>query len=574
VIEFIFPKLLSFPAPVSTSIAHVLGFSALERTYNEICGAEGIESRLLDKLSISIRASQRDLDHIPRSGATLIVSNHPSGILDGAALATLLKRVRSDVRFLANAALSAIPELKNLVLPVDLTTSHGNSRALRLAIEHLSNGGCLVIFPAGEVSHFRWTTGTVDDSSWSNSAVRIVENLGRKSIPVTTVPIYIAGKNSLGFQVGGLVHAGIRTALLVRELLNKRGRTVDVRIGSAVDSAKLLEIPDAACRTGYLRWRTYLLANRCDYKANTSRPLSSSSCAPQAEIAAALDPEVHAGEIAKLVPLISSSQLETYLAPASEIPNVLREIGRLREITFRAAGEGTGNAIDLDRFDHHYLHLFVWHAAKREIVGAYRLCPTQSGDLYTRTLFEYDERFLSKLGPAVELGRSFIRAEYQRGFAPLLALWKGIGRFIAKNPQYRTLFGPVSISNEYQSVSRELMVTYLERHASLTGWMQLIKSRNPFRRGKHAMPANLQLDDLSDAVSDLEPARIGIPVLFRQYLRLGGKLLGFNLDPKFSNALDGLILVDLTKTEPKLVERYLGKSEAAMFFEYQKGQHE
>jgi putative hemolysin len=238
-------------------------------------------------------------------------------------------------------------------------------------------------------------------------------------------------------------------------------------------------------------------------------------------------------------------------------------------------GEGTGKPTDIDGFDAHYLHLFVWNAAKREIVGAYRLAGTDvTRDLYTATLFQYTGDFLDKLGPALELGRSFVRPEYQKGFAPLLALWKGIGAYVARNPRYKMLFGAVSISNRYQAVSRELMVAFLERRTSLHEWASLISGRNPFKRryGKPLPPPQgFDLEDLSDCVADLEPTRTGVPVLLRQYLKLGGKLLGFNLDPEFSDALDGLIVVDLTKTEPRLLERYLGRAEAAEFLRHQKG---
>jgi putative hemolysin len=292
----------------------------------------------------------------------------------------------------------------------------------------------------------------------------------------------------------------------------------------------------------------------------------------------AVDRNILVSEVAALTReqlLFQAGDLEVYVTPAHAIPAVLEEIGRLRELTFRAVGEGTGKSTDVDDFDARYLHLFVWNAAKQEIVGAYRLAGTDvTDDLYTATLFKYTGDFLDKLGPALELGRSFVRPEYQRGFAPLLALWKGIGAYVAQNPRYKTLFGPVSISNQYQAVSRELMVAFLERRASLHEWAGLISGRNPFRRrsGKALPPAKgFDLEALSDCVADLEPTRTGVPVLLRQYLKLGGKLLGFNLDPEFSDALDGLIVVDLTKTEPRLLERYLGKAEAQEFLKHQKG---
>ena len=250
---------------------------------------------------------------------------------------------------------------------------------------------------------------------------------------------------------------------------------------------------------------------------------------------------------------------------------MLREIGRLRELTFRAVGEGTGNALDLDRFDWYYLHLFVWNARKQEIVGAYRLKGSDvSADLYTRTLFRYSDRFLETMGPALELGRSFVRAEYQKGFAALLLLWKGIGKLVSRYPRYKVLFGPVSISNQYQAISKELIIAFLEEQLTLTEWRDLVRARHSPRRQRAGIHQDVgaycnDVDELSDVVSDLDPSHIGVPVLLRQYLRLGGRLLGFSVDSDFSNAVDGLIVVDLTRTEPKLLDRYLGKEEADAF---------
>jgi putative hemolysin len=331
-------------------------------------------------------------------------------------------------------------------------------------------------------------------------------------------------------------------------------------------------MPTDAERVQYLRWRTYLLASRNPFKPDT-RVLRKRANGKHAEVIPAVPAATLAAEVARLPQesmLDRSADLAVYLAAAAQIPGVLREIGRLREITFRLAGEGTGRSIDLDEFDPQYLHLFVWNDAKQEIVGAYRLQATEATPtLYTQTLFQFDQRFLSAMGPAVELGRSFIRAEYQKGFAPLLLLWKGIGKFIAANPRYKILFGPVSISNQYQAVSRELMIGFLEARAGITDWVDLVRARNAPPRLRPAVPC-ANVEELSDVISDLEPSQAGIPVLLRQYLKLGGKLLGFNVDPEFSDVLDGLIVVDLTKTGPKLLERYLGKTEAASFLEFQK----
>jgi len=577
-------EIVGIPKPFRGALTRLLGIDQLDRIYHSTTKDRPIPEQLLGKLAVTYRVSELDLQQIPRTGATVIVANHPFGILEGAVLATVLQRIRPDVRFLANQVLGKIPEIQDLVIPVDVLrgTAQKNAAGLRRAIEFLHGGGCLVVFPAGEVSHFQAREGMVADSEWHTVVARLVESLSRKGVAVSAVPVYIRGSNSFLFQTLGMLHPRIRTALLARELLNKRDLLVELRIGSPITHQKLLEIPTTKERTEYLRWRTYLLAGRSEFKPRTSLPLLNrlrqrTSCA----VMAAVDRNILVSEVAALTReqrLFQAGDLEVYVTPAHAIPAVLEEIGRLRELTFRAVGEGTGKSTDVDGFDAHYLHLFVWNAAKQEIVGAYRLAGTDvTRDLYTATLFKYTSDFLEKLGLALELGRSFVRPEYQRGFAPLLALWKGIGAYVARNPRYKTLFGPVSISNQYQAVSRELMVTFLERDASLLDWASLISSRNPFKRRSHTPlpPAEgFDLEDLSDCVADLEPTRTGVPVLLRQYLKLGGKLLGFNLDPEFSDALDGLIVVDLTKTEPRLLERYLGKGEAQEFLKHQKGSYE
>jgi putative hemolysin len=197
--------------------------------------------------------------------------------------------------------------------------------------------------------------------------------------------------------------------------------------------------------------------------------------------------------------------------------------------------------------------------------------------LYTSTLFDYRPEFFARLGPAIELGRSFVRPEYQRQYAPLLLLWKGISAVAARRPDHPVLFGAVSISNDYTPASRRLIVRYLEsqedaRYACprLAGLLRPRKAFHP-RPGTDNESISLLLRDaeeLSAVVADVEPDGKGIPILLKQYLRLGGKLLGFNVDPKFSNTLDGLIMVDLRQVPAALLQRYLGKEAAAKFISH------
>ncbi len=278
--------------------------------------------------------------------------------------------------------------------------------------------------------------------------------------------------------------------------------------------------------------------------------------------------------------LVEADEYEVYCAAADQLPMTIREIGRLREITFRATGEGTGKAVDLDEFDSDYLHLFVWQKEKQELVGAYRLGRTDHllekfgpAGFYTRTLFNFDAKLLQRIGTGLEMGRSFIRAEYQRGYAPLLLLWRGIGTYCVQNPQYKTLFGPVSISNDYQSVSKQLMVKFLQANHRPPDAKMLVRPRNPFRTsrisGFDESPGLLNNQEgIAELISELEPDGKGMPVLLRQYLKLGAEYLAFNVDRSFNNAVDGLIVVDLTQTEPRVLSRYMGKEGYARFMAY------
>ena len=276
--------------------------------------------------------------------------------------------------------------------------------------------------------------------------------------------------------------------------------------------------------------------------------------------------------------LVCSGRFRVQYARATQIPWCLQELGRLREISFRAAGEGTGRASDIDLFDAHYLHLFVWDVEAQAIVGAYRLGLTDEilsrygrRGLYTQSLFKYGTRTLQSMNPAIELGRSFVCSEYQRSYAPLMLLWRGIGRFVECGPRYAILFGAVSISNSYDPASRRLIVEYLRANTVEAELARHVKPRRRFvhhraRLDQVARPKDI--DELSQLVARIEPDAKGVPVLLRQYLKLGGRLLGFSSDAQFSNTLDGLMRVDLRHSDPRVLERYMGAAGASAFLAY------
>ncbi|MCS6926749.1 MAG: GNAT family N-acetyltransferase [Candidatus Binatia bacterium] len=280
--------------------------------------------------------------------------------------------------------------------------------------------------------------------------------------------------------------------------------------------------------------------------------------------------------------LVESGPYRCFLTPAAPVPHLLYEIGRLRELTFRAAGEGTGAAVDLDWFDCTYLHVVLWKRDTREVVGAYRLGQTdvllprfgQSG-LYTSTLFTYEPELLHYLTPALELGRSFVRREYQKSYAALFLLWKGIAQFVVRHPRYNRLFGAVSLSKTYTPLSRQLLMAFLQLHKFQPDLARLVHAKHPpfllppttWSRGRYRLQGK-DAADVAAWIAEIDAEQRGIPILLKQYLRLGGRVLGFNRDARFGDVIDGLMLVDLTQTDRTVLERYMGKQGAASFLAY------
>jgi putative hemolysin len=537
---------------------------------------------LLTEMRIRLCVDSTDQARVPATGAVVVVANHPYGVLDGALLTVLLTRARPDVKILANFLLADVPELERHCIFVDPFQTdrsvESNRKPLREALAWLRRGGMLAVFPAGEVSTWQMPTAQIVDPAWNDTAVRLIRRTG-----ATALPVYFCGHNSVGFQLLGMIHPRLRSAFLLQEFLQQEGKSVEMRVGSPVPPETIQGLADDHEAIDYLRWRTYLLARRT--KAETSWPMalrSKLAAKIQEPVAAAGPPEQLAEEIVRLPAdrrLAENGDLAVYFANANEIPDLLSEVGRLRELTFRHAGEGTGKSRDLDSFDDYYQHLLLWHKKKRELVGAYRAGSTaeilaQRGieGLYTSTLFRYNQRVFENLGPALELGRSFVRPEYQRQFAPLLLLWKGIARLITTRPEIPILFGAVSISNDYNGASREMIFRFFESRMQEDDLAGLIEPRRPFRPNllrrwdcRSMCRALRDLDELSEPITDVEADGKGLPILLRQYAKIGGKLLGFNVDRKFSNVLDGLVVVDLRQTEPAVLERYMGREAAANF---------
>jgi putative hemolysin len=542
------PFTIEFPpdAPFGRVARHVtrpllswlLQLETYRQLYREALSRQELSfaRRALQVLDLSVDCEPADLSQVPAHGPLIVAANHPHGAVDGLALLALIEQRRPDVRLLANHWLARIPELRDLCFFVDPfggpAAPARSVAGLRDAHLWLRRGGALIVFPAGEVAHRRGADGVLIDSPWQATVARLAP------AGAHVVPAYIDGQNSRFFYAAGRVHPVARTVLLARELLRKRGGRVQVHLGAVMTPL-----------------------SSCDTKAATAAFTS--------RIRRAVEDAPLADEISRLPAsacLVEAGAFQVFCAGAARIPRTLREIGRLREVTFRAAGEGTGRDFDLDAFDETYLHLFSWNRERREVVGAYRVGQTDRivaaagvEGLYTRTLFRYDRRFVDRVWPALELGRSFVREEYQRHPTALLLLWKGICRYVTGQPQYRHLFGAVSISACYRDSTRALLMRFLEQNHLDADLAALVRATSGTSR--------LSTTGVDGAAADRE----SMPVLLRQYLKLNARVVGFNVDPHFHDALDALMVVDLTTVAPAILARYFGREGADAFLAYHAG---
>lgn len=545
-------------------------------------------TRSLDEAGIKREIPANEFARIPAEGPAIVVANHPHGFLDGLLLGDLIGQVRPDFKFLANHLLARMPEMAPLIYPMDPfggeAAAKQNLKAMREAMKWLRDGHVIVLFPSGEVAPNVSRAGGSIDSPWQRTAGSLAR---RCKAPV--VPLFILGANSRTFRLAGRIHPLLRTMLLPREFVRTYNRTFKMRVGHVIPAERMERFETDEELVDYMRLRTELLGRRPEGTGRVRRVTDllarrRNTEAKQEPIIDAVPADELEAELASLpedAHLIEAGRFQVYISRATHMPKVLREISRLREVTFREVGEGTGLAFDRDAFDETYLHLFVWDGRDRRIAGAYRLGESdkllkQGGEsaLYTATLFSFDRQILDQLTPGLEMGRSFVTQEYQRNYMPLLLLWRGIAAHIARNPEYKLLFGPVSISADYKALSKDLMIDHLKAHRFVPELASGVRPRCPVKPPHGGKRFGLfwtdmllgDVDEVSRMVADIEGEGRGVPVLLREYLKLGGKFIGFNRDPLFSNVVDGLVMVDLRQTEPRLLKRYFGEEAAAACF--------
>lgn len=547
------------PAPWQKSLLKRLfyedEFQQFAAAHRHLKGLDMVE-QVLEHLDILCTVSARDLEQIPEHGPLVIIANHPTGTLDGLALMYAVSRVRRDVKVVTNRMLTHLEPLSSLFIPVDNMGGRTAKSSLVQMEQHLQNAGVLIFFPAGEVS--RPTRKGICDKKWHSGFIKLA---GKLRVPL--LPVHIQAHNSLLFYASTLVSPTLSMLLLMQQMFRRRHSQLPIKIGQQIawhhwHSATLSSREMAEqCRQHVMRlgkgmpgvFKTQCAIARPEDRATLKRALAQAECLGKTS---------------------DGKTIYLWQRNGQEEAPLLRELGRLREIAFRAVEEGSGKRRDTDRYDDDYLHLILWDDEDLEIVGAYRFMPTAKqierrglDGLYSYSLFHYDDKMQDVLEHGIELGRSFIQPRYW-GRRGLDYLWSGIGAYLARYPHYRYLFGPVSISGDLPPAARDLLVAFYRLWFPATH--PLAASRQPYPASLPDVLAQFggvdYVDDLTKLKSLLGNLGCGIPPLYKQYSELcepgGVQFIDFGSDPAFNNCVDGLVLVDLCYLKANRYQRYIG----------------
>ena len=534
---------------------------------------EAFIDKILQIIGITIEFDESELNNFPKKGAFLAIANHPYGGIEGLILLKIMCIVRPDSKLMANFLLKKIPNLSDYFIgvnPFETVENSSSISGIKSTIIQLNSGIPIGIFPAGEVSTYKTKMQKITDRSWHPVVGKLIK---RANVPV--VPIYFHGNNGLLFNLLSLIHPSLRTAKLPSELFNKQGHIIKLRIGKPVKPSELPFYDSPIKLLDYLRAKTYALGAGLDNEKKIFNPRTIFKIRKKSqEIIAPISVEDLDREIANLTEFLVCTErnYEVYICSSTAIPTILKEIGRLREVTFREIGEGTNKRTDLDEYDINYNHLFIWDKESKMIVGAYRIgkgaeifYSMGKRGCYLNELFKIKKQFYPILMKSLELGRSWIRKEYQQKPLPLFLLWKGIVQFLSKNSEYRYLIGPVSISNWFTKLSKSLIVEFIRNNNFDHELSQFVKPRKNFKVDFSKIDKDLltegskTLKDLDSLISDIEITNMKIPVLLKQYLALNAKIISFNIDPKFSDSLDGFLVLDI-ETIPNEILKKLGKN--------------
>ncbi|MCP9198982.1 lysophospholipid acyltransferase family protein [Gramella sp. GC03-9] len=522
-------------------------------------GTEFIES-ILEEFEIDYEIPEKDLKRIPKEGPFITISNHPLGGIDGMILMKTVLEKRPDYKVIANFLLHRLEPLKPFILPVNPFEEHKEAQSslggMKKAIAHLKEGNALGIFPAGEVSTYREHNQIVD-KPWEASAMKLIQ---KSKVPV--VPIYFHAKNSLFFYRLASMSDVLRTAKLPSEMLSQKRRKIMVRIGHPITVEDQQEHTNLEAYTAFLRRKTYMLANVFE-KKNLLAKLPRRIKIPRSpkEIAEETNLELMKIEVDNCRKmdkrLLFSKNYEVFLAKREVIPNILNEIGRLREITFREVGEGTNKSVDLDAFDEYYHHLFLWDSEAEKIAGAYRMGMGNEifanhgiDGFYLQDLFRFEPELHKMMSQSIEMGRAFIIKEYQQKPMPLFLLWKGIVHCTLRFPEHKFLIGGVTISDKFSDFSKSLMIEFMKSNYYDPYVAQYVRPKKEFKVKLEDADKDLVFDE-SEAdlnkfdriIDELETENLRLPVLIKKYIKQNAKVVAFNVDPLFNDAVDGLMYI-------------------------------
>lgn len=555
---------------IAGALMQLFRYNKLNKVYSSVIEKNPLEmvTSILDQLEIRYCVSEDDLKNIPESGSFITVSNHPYGGIDALLLVKILYERRPDLKVMANFLLKRIEPIKDIILPVNPFETHkqvsSSFAGIKEGLTHLKEGNCVGIFPAGEVSTYQQDSNVIVDREWNVSALKFI-----KKAEVPVVPIYFHGTNSRWFHILGKIHPLLRTARLPSELFNKKNKPIIIRIGKPIPVKDQANFKDIARYGRYLRAKTYSLGSSLEVRKFYFKFFNPRTTRVEPVVNPIPD-KVLTDEFNRIrsdFELFTTKNYAVICAPTHAIPNIFNEIGRLREVTFRMVGEGTGKSIDVDEYDLYYHHLVIWDTDDNKIVGAYRIGKGKEiinlygvKGFYINSLFRMKKGFTPVLSDSLELGRSFITADYQRKPLPLFLLWKGIMYFLLKNAEYRYLIGPVSISNDMSKLSKSLIVHFVRTNFYNSEMARFITPRKDFilkpdkvvDREIIVDNSEMDINKLERNLRDIEPG-YRLPVLLKKYIELNASIIGFNIDPKFNNCLDGLIVLDLYEVPPDFI---------------------
>ncbi|GEL10558.1 Putative hemolysin [Flavobacterium glycines] len=539
----------------------VLKISTLNKVYNRNKHLKEIDflNGIVDDLQIKFEIPEEDYKRLPKDGAYITISNHPLGGIDGILLLKLMLEREPNFKIIANFLLHRIEPLKQYIMPVNPFENHKDKKSsvigIKETLRHLSDGKPLGMFPAGEVSSYK-DGQLVVDKQWEEGAIKVIR---KAQVPV--VPIYFHAKNSRLFYLLSKISGTLRTAKLPSELFSQKNRVIKVRIGKPISVAEQNEYESIDAYSEFLRKKTYMLANPFEKESKLITTPNLKITKNPKEIATPANEEKIISEVNALretdCRLLQSKNYEVFFTQADKIPSILHEIGRLREITFREVGEGTNESIDLDKFDQYYHHLFLWDDEAQRIAGAYRM--GLGGEIYPKygiegfylnELFRFEPELFETMHQSIEMGRAFIIKEYQQKPMPLFLLWKGIIHTTLRFPEHKYLIGGVSISNQFSDFSKSLMIEFMKSNYYDPYIAQYIHPKKAYKvKLKDAdkdfifNETEADLNKFDKIIDELEPGALRLPVLIKKYIKQNAKVVAFNVDPLFNNAVDGLMYI-------------------------------